>query len=461
MSLQVRIGVHSGLVVAGEMGGGKTREEYAIVGEVPNVAARLEAAAQPGTILISEETQRLVVGYFETEPLGMLTLKGVSSPTEASRVMRATGIVNRLEISERGRLAPFVGREPELSQLLDRWNGVVQGKGATAHISGQAGIGKSRIARALREHLRDQGTSQVWQCSPHHQNTALHPVIRYIERAVGLDRSASSDSQSGALRDALVRGGIKDDAVLPLFANLLSVEVDGGSPRDERSSLDIRATALEALEAVLVRRPDQYPLLLIVEDLHWADPTTLDLLGRIVADIASLRVFAIFTFRPDFEAPWDTKADIVRLPIAPMTSDQVSQLVTAASGGIAISDEVRARVIANADGVPLFAEEMARMLVLGRAEVSGRSEVNAGHGGAAATAGLIAVPPTLHGLLTARLDQLQGGREIAQVASVLGREFALDLLQAISPVSPAELRLAVDQLVRDNIIRSVRGSGLR
>ncbi len=463
VSLQVRIGIHSGLVVAGEMGGGKTREEYAIVGEVPNVAARLEAAAQPGTILISAETQRLVAGYFETEPLGMLSLKGVSSPTMASQVIRATGIVNRLEISERGRLAPFVGRQPELSQLLDRWNGVVQGQGAIAHIWGQAGIGKSRITRAVREHLRGQGTSQVWQCSPHHQNTALHPVIRYIEHAVGLDRSASSDSQSGALREALVRVGINDDAVLPLLANLLSVdvEVDGGLRHDERSSLDIRATTLEVLEAVLVRRADQYPLLLIVEDLHWADPTTLDLLGRIVADIASSRVFAIFTFRPDFEPPWDTMADIVSLPIAPMTSDQLSQLVTAASRGVAISDEVRARVIANADGVPLFAEEMARMLVVGWAEESGRTEVNRGHDGAAAMAGLIAVPPTLQGLLTARLDQLQGAREIAQVASVLGREFALDVLQAVSPVSPVELRLAVDQLLRDNIIRSVRGSGPR
>lgn len=458
ISVRGRIGVHTGLVVAAEMGAGVVGEKYAIVGETPNIAARLESAAEPGSIAISEATQRLITGYVETEALGQLPLKGVSRPIEVYRVVRDTGAVNRLDVAGPGRLTPLVGREDELGRLLDRWHMAAAGQGGAVHLSGPPGIGKSRVARALHERLGTAGpTLQVWQCSAYHQSSALHPVIEHLEGRLRLDRTAAAEEQRRVLWKAVGDAGADPTTAVPLLANLLSIPDDAPTSDVVLAPLDVRAATLNLLESLLVSNGANHPLLLVVEDLHWASPTTLDLLGRIVATIQSLPVLAVFTFRSGFVPPWATEPGTVDLDLelAALSPIEVSALVLAAGRGMAIAPELIARVVESADGIPLFVEEMVKMLdtsAIAGAPGNDLIDLTRHH---------VAVPPTLQGLLTARLDQLPEVREITQIAAVLGREFSLELLGELCALDSASVKVAVQRLVDEDVVRPIgrRGRG--
>ncbi|HEY1275618.1 MAG TPA: AAA family ATPase [Thermoleophilaceae bacterium] len=438
ISLQVRIGLHSGVVVAGEMGAGDTRSQHDIVGEMPHIAARLESIAPPGSAVISDATHDLVEGYFETEPLGEKELKGLSRPIGVHRVVRSTGAVGRLEVAGPRPLSRLVGRDLELARLADAWRQVGRGEGAVAHVTGEAGIGKSRLVRALAERERVEA-EQTWQCSAHHRTTPLYPVIRLLERMLGIDRSESAERQLQVLDEAAVRAGLDPGEVVPVLADLLAIRggLNGDAP--DLAPRDARTASLRVLESLLVADPARHPLLLVVEDLQWADPTTLELLDRITAGLRRVPALCVLTFRPDFEPPFRRRRALVEIELGPLTSEEVHALAAAASS-TPLGPEVLERVDSAADGVPLFVEEMLKVLE---------------HGNGAA------VPPTLEGLLTERLDRLPELRDVIDTAAILGREFDPVLLGALEPSGGGDLDAALARLAAQDVIRPVGDAGSR
>jgi class 3 adenylate cyclase/tetratricopeptide (TPR) repeat protein len=446
-SIRVRIGLHTGLVVAGEADAGEARL-LDVVGRMPHVAQRLEAIAPAGAIVISDATLDLVDGWFETEPLGEKALKGVSRPVGVHRVVRATGAVGRLEVAVGRPLTPVVGRAAELERLGSAWRQVAAGRGAVAHVTGEAGIGKSRLVRALVEDVGAQvGAEQTWQCSAHHRSTALYPVIRLLERLLSLDRGAAADRQRAVIERAVVDAGLDPAEAVPLLADLLSVPRGDAHGAPGLTPLDARTAILRILEALLVTNAARHPLLLVVEDLHWADPTTVELLGRIVAGLPEVPVLCVLTFRPEFAPPWTRRHPVVEIALGPLSSGEVRAMATAANG-TRLPPDVLEWVEAASDGVPLFVEEMLKMLR---------------HGGddARRAPTARAVPPTLEGLLTERLDRLPDLGDVIDIAAILGREFDRSLLGALVPSDGADLGPALVQLAAQDVLRPVGGAPSR
>ena len=467
--LRVRIGIHSGIVVAGEMGAGGTREPLAIVGETPHIAQRLESIARPGSVLISDATLDLVDGYFESESEGEKLLRGVSRPVRVHRVVRATDAVDRLEVAGTQRLTPLVGRDAELERITAVWGRVTQGQGATVHVTGEAGIGKSRLVRELASGLvgepagglvsapagglvgepagcpeRASGAVQVWQCSAHLRTTMLHPVIRCLEHLLGLAPLSAAERLS-VLRRAAADAGLDEAEAVPLLADLLSIHDAPSAGLPELDAREMRTAMLNLLEALLIADPARHPLLLIVEDLHWADPTTIELLDRMIANPRRLPVMCVLTFRPDFRPRWTAVRDLTEIPLGPLTSEGVRALAAWASPK-AVDPAVLEWVDATADGVPLFVVETLKMLEqIAPASAGGPLPVAAG------------VPSTLQGLLTERLDRLPDLGDVIDVAAVLGREFDRELLEALWPRARAELEPALVQLAAQDVLRAGGG----
>jgi class 3 adenylate cyclase/predicted ATPase len=448
VSLQVRIGLDTGIVVAGQMGAGEMREHLAIVGETPHIAARLESIAQPGSVMISDATRALVEDYFETKPQGVTALRGVSRTVGVHKVLRPSALVERLEVAAARRLRPMVGRGRELARLTEAWQQAEDGHGATVHVSGEAGIGKSRLVIGLREQVGQRiRVERRWQCSAHHRNTSLYPVIRFLERLLGLDRRETFRHQLEVLKRAVLAAGLDPVEAVPLLGDLLSVR---GGHRDARAGLtprDARTATLRVLEALLVTNPAEHPMLLLVEDLQWADPTTVELIGRLVPRLPGIPVLCILTFRREFKPPWSQP--VLEMELGPLSSEHVRAMIAAGSD-TALDPAVVQRVDANADGVPLFVEEMLKMLELG-------SETAAADGAMSPTV----VPPTLQGLLTERLDRLPELGDVIDAAAVLGREFDRDQLAALEPQHGADLGPALEQLAAHDVLRLIDDAGSR
>ncbi len=438
-TIDVRIGLHSGVVVVAE-NFGEQREQHEIIGETPHIAQRLESIAAHGSVVMSDATRALVGGYFETEPLGERELKGISRPIAVHRVVRATGAVGRLEAADAASLTPLVGRDRELGQLIEAWRQAAAGTGTIVELTGEAGIGKSRLVHALLGQLEPElAATQVWQCSAHHAGTSLHPLIRLLERHLALDRSAPEDAQLEAIAVAATAAGLNPGEAVPLLADLLAVAGGRNGDGTPLSPRDARTATLRVLESMLIADPEKHPLLIVVEDLHWADPTTIEFLGRIARGVTSLPVMCVLTFRPDFTPSWRRRRPVLEIALGRLTSDEVRAMVS--SGSTAQLDpRALERLDAAADGVPLFVEEVLRMLEAG-AEAD---ELVGGDGGSH-------VPSTLHGMLTERLDRLGPLGELVDVAAVLGREFDRELLVALAPDS--EISLAVAQLAAHGVLR--------
>jgi class 3 adenylate cyclase/tetratricopeptide (TPR) repeat protein len=442
--LEVRVGLHTGVVVVGEMGAGEARSQHDIVGETPHIAARLQSVAEPGSVVISGDTRELVEGYFETEALGAKGLKGVSRPIDAHRALRPTGAVSRLEVAGARRMTPVMGRDRELERLTDAWRQAESGQGAIVHVTGEAGIGKSRLVHALREgEVRQAGVEQIWQCSAHHGTTSLYPVIRLLERLLALERKETASRRLEALRQAAVDAGLDPAEAVPLVAELLSVSGANGAAGASLAPRDARTATLRILESLLVTNPARHPLLLVVEDLHWADPTTVELLGRIAGRLPGVPVLCVLTFRPEFEPPWAQRQPILEIELGPLTSSEVRAMARAASD--TLDPTVLDWLDTAADGVPLFVEEMLKML-----------ERDAGSEIVARAPSATVVPPTLDGLLTERLDRLPELAEVIDVAAVLGREFDRSLLGALGS-GDGDLEPALAQLQAQDVLRPVVG----
>jgi class 3 adenylate cyclase/predicted ATPase len=433
ISVQVRIGVHSGIVIAEELGGGgsETASQLDVSGEMPHIAARIESTAPHNSVAVSDATLELVEGYFESEPLGQKMLKGIAEPIGVHRIVRATGALGRLEVAAGRRLTPVVGREAELRRLKGAWEQAAAGRGGVVHVTGEAGIGKSRLVHELVESLGGEaGDVQRWQCSAHHQSSSLYPVATFVERALGVERG---EDPKAALQCAAVGAGLDAAETVPLLADLLSIRLTESAhnltPRDARTAL------LHVLEQMLVTNSQRHPLLLVVEDLHWADPTTIELLGRVVRGLVGCPVLSIFTFRPGFQPPWRAS----ELPLAALNADEVRAMALAATE-TEPDPAVLEWVETAADGVPLFVEEMLKS------------------GEARATS---AVPPTLEGLLTERLDRLPELADVIDMAAILGREFDGALLSRLAPLRGADLDHALVQLTAQDVRRGVEGVASR
>ena len=447
--LAVRLGIHTGLVVVGEMGGGERREPMAIVGETPNIAARLQGIAEPITIVVSSATYHLIQGYFACQALGSHTLKGLSQPIEVYRVLHESGVQSSFELAVTKGLTPLVGREQELRILLERWERVKEGEGQVVLLNGEAGIGKSRLVQALKEQLAGESHVRIEsRCSPYYQNSSLYPVIDHLERLL-FRKEDSPEEKLGKLERALVvaQHAVPLQETVPLFASLLSLPLsDRYSPLDLSPQRQKQKT-LEALLSWLLKEAEKQPVVRIVEDLHWVDPSTLEYLSLVVEQVPTARVFTLFTFRPDFSPPWAMRSHMTQITLNRLTRKQVEVMVERMTGGKILPVEVVQQLVAKTDGVPLFVEELTKIVL-----ESGLLKEEDEQYELTGPLPPFAIPSTLHDSLMARLDRLATVKEVAQLGATLGREFTYELLKAVSPLDEVTLQRGLDRLVEAELL---------
>jgi len=448
LELSVRVGIHTGLVVTGAVGEGSTRENLAI-GETPNIAARLQGEAEPNTVLVSAATYQLIEGYFACQEPHNLVLKGFSQPMGVCRIDRVS-TARILLYPATTALRPIVGREHETGLLFERWQRINEGMGQVVLLSGDAGIGKSRLLKALEEHVaRDP---QAWlmpcQCSAYHQNSAFYPVIDLLERSIlQFKQSDGPTEKLSRLEGFLVQYGFALPEVVPVFLDLLSVSLDRKYPPSTLSPERQKQLIFETMLGVLLEVARRQPLLLVMEDLHWADPTTLEFLNLIVDQLATTRIFALFTFRPDFNPPWTPRAYLTILMLNRLTRKKCTDMIRHIAGGKSLPAEVLEQILIKTDGIPLFVEELTKSVLesgLLREEekeytLTGRFLP-------------LKIPVTLQDSLMARLDRLASAKELVQLCAILGREFSSEMLLAILPRSEEILRQGLRQLVKSELL---------
>ena len=442
--LAVRLGIHTGLVVVGEVGGG-SRQEHLALGETPNVAARLQGLAAPNTLVISAATFQLLGGFFACQPLGTPLLKGLAQPLAVYRVLYESMARSRLEAVGSTGLTPMVGREQEIGLLLERWAQVKDGFGQVVLLSGEAGIGKSRLAQVLKEQVAAE--PQAWltpcQCSPYYQHSALYPLIDLLERvALHFEREESPAQKLRKLEGFMVQYGLPLAEVVPLFAALLSLPLPADYAPLTISPEQQKQQTLQALLTILLRIAAQQPVLLVMEDLHWVDPSTLELLSLLVDQGPTARILALFTFRPDFPPPWTGRAHLTQVTVHRLPRRQAVEVIRQVAHGKTLPPEVVEQIVAKTDGVPLFVEELTKM-VLESDLLQEREDCYELTGPLPP----LAIPATLHDSLMARLDRLATVKSLAQLGATLGREFAYELLRSVSPWDEETLQRGLQQLV--------------
>ncbi len=445
-SLQTRVGIATGLVVVGDLIGSGEAQERGIVGETPNLAARLQGVAEPNMVVIAEGTRRLLGDLFELQDLGLRELKGIAGPVRAWVALRASSAEGRFEALHANGLTALVGREEEVELLLRRWARAKTGEGQVVLLSGEAGIGKSRLTAALLESVAAEPHTRLrYFCSPQHTDSAFYPIIGQMERAAGLGYDDKPQAKLDKLDAVLAQTSTSpEDAAL--FAEMLSLPNDGRYPALALTPEQRRQRTLEALMAQTEALTRSSPVLMIFEDAHWTDPTSLEAFGRLVDQFAGLRVLLIVTFRPEFEAPWIGRPHVTALTINRLAQRDIDAMIDRVVGNKQLPASIRQDIIERTDGIPLFVEEMTKAVL--EAETEGESRQTA----AAVPSPALAVPASLHASLMARLDRLGSAKEVAQVGSVIGREFSYTLLAAVVRKPDAELELALDRLIQAGLL---------
>ena len=437
--LQARVGIATGLVVVGDLVGEGSAQEQSVVGETPNLAARLQALAAPASLVIAASTRRQIGELFELETLGQQQLAGFAEPQHAWRVLGESGEVSRFEALRSGTTA-LVGRDEEVELLLRRWEQAKTGEGRVVLMSGEPGIGKSRLTAALSDHIRSEPHTRLrYFCLPHYQDSALYPFIVQLERAAGFARDDTVDAK---LRKAgaLLVPGTRDDDDITLLRELLSLPSSAAdlnlSPQRRREKL------FEALLSQLQSEARRQPVLMVFEDAHWIDPTSRELLDLMVDRVRRLPVLLAITFRPEFQPPWLGRSHVTSVALNRLGERDGAALALNLAGNAALSADIVVEIVERTDGVPLFVEELTKAVL-----------ESAGHGGRVAavlaTTSLAArsVPATLHASLLARLDRLgPAPKEIAQIGAVLGREFAYDVIEPVAQRDERQLQAALGQL---------------
>jgi class 3 adenylate cyclase/predicted ATPase/tRNA A37 threonylcarbamoyladenosine biosynthesis protein TsaE len=444
----VRLGLHTGVAVVGSVGSGARQEQLAM-GDTPNIAARLQGLAAPNTVVLSAVTVRLLHGAFALEDIGVQQLKGVTEPMAVCRVLGPEEPTSDEAEPTPARLPFLVGREAELGLLLRRWEQSKARLGQVVLLSGEAGIGKTALVEALRAHVGREGHTRVrFRGSPYHTHSALYPVIEHLRRLLLLDHHDSSEAALDKLERVLQGSGLPLAEIAPLLAALLAVPLPEGryaaltlTPQQQRQQ------TLDALVAWLVAEADRRPVLAVYEDVHWADPSTLELLGMLVEQAPTVPMLHVLAFRPDFVPPWSPRAHITPLTLNRLDRPQVEALIQHLTGGKALPAEVVQHIVTRTDGVPLFVEELTRMLL-----ESGLLHEEETHYVLTGPLASGPIPATLHDALMARLDRLGAAKAVAQLGAVLGREFAYTLIQALAPLDEATLQVQLGQLVAAEIL---------
>lgn len=454
--LRVRIGIASGAVVVGDTGAGDASVPKLAVGETPNLAARMEGLADADEIVISASTRRLIGAAFELVDLGTHALKGFAEPVPAWRVIGIATTAGRFEAARGARFTPFVGREAELALLRDRWEQARDREGQVVLLSGEPGIGKSRVTQILRERLSEELRTQLrYQCSPYHTSSALHPVIDQLQRMAGFDASDPAQTKLDKMEAQLhgVSGSLS--AVAPLFAALLSIDASGRYPPSGLTPQAQKDATLKALVGHVLAVSAKQPVLMIFEDAHWIDPTTQEFLDLLLPAIATERVLSVITHRPEYQPPWLRLAHVTALVLARLPRRQAVLMTENVSGGVSLPKEVLDQIIVKTDGVPLFVEELTKTVL----ESGLVSEANGVHRLVTPLPDL-SIPSTLQDSLMARLDRAAPMREVAQIGACIGRQFSRELLAAVSPLNASALDDALRQLVNAELVFRV-GTGLR
>jgi class 3 adenylate cyclase/predicted ATPase len=445
-SLQTRVGIATGVVVVGELVGSGEAQERGIVGETPNFAARLQGLAEPNTVVIAETTRKLLGNLFELEDLGARELKGIAGLVRAWVALRASSVEGRFEALHATGLTALVGREEETELLLRRWSKAKSGEGQVVLLSGEAGIGKSRLTATMLERLASEPHTRLrYFCSPQHTDSALYPVIGQLERAAGLARDDTPQAKLDKL-DAVLAQSSASAQDAALIAEMLSLPNDGRYPALDLAPQQRRQKTMEAFTAQLEALTRQKPVLQIFEDAHWADPTSLEVFGRAVDRIRTLRVLLIVTFRPEFEPPWIGQPHVTALTINRLTEREVGAIIDRIVGNKRLPASIRQDIIDRTDGIPLFVEEMTKAVLEAEGEGAAERAV------AAVPSPAVAVPASLHASLMARLDRLGPAKEVAQIGAAIGREFLHALLAAVVRKPEAELASALDRLIAAGLL---------
>ena len=443
--LEVRVGIATGLVVVGETVG---EGEQVVIGETPNLAARLQGLAEPNAVVIADSTRQLLGGRFNLEDLGQHSLKAMGNPIPSWRVLGEHAAESRFEAGHTQSVTGFFGREREVNVMMDRWAQARSGGGQVVLLSGEAGIGKSRVVEALRQTMIDEPHTRIqYQCSPQHTNSPLYPVISQLERAAGFVHDDNAEIKLYKLEQVLRQSFSIIDHVAPLFATLLSLPFDGRYAALDLTPRDQKERTILALIDLLGGLAKQRPVLFILEDAHWIDPTTLELFTRTIDQLQRWPVLLIVTFRPEFEVRWRHYPHVTALALDRLGQSHVVAMIDSLTEGKLLPADVRDAVIAKTDGVPLFVEELTKA-VLG----SGLVEEAADHYVLRGPLPPLAIPATLHDSLLARLDHLAPVREIAQLGAVIGREFSYELLDAVAPIHGEALENALGQLTNAELI---------
>jgi class 3 adenylate cyclase len=448
LKLQMRVGIATGLVVVGDLIGSGVAQEEAVVGETPNLAARLQGLAAPNTVVIAADTRRLTGGLFEYCDLGAATLKGFADPVRAWQVVGPSAIESRFEaLHAASTTTPLIGRDEELDLLMRRWQQAKEGEGRVVLLSGEPGIGKSRVTEAIEERLIGESHIRLrFFCSPYHGETALHPIISQLEHAAGFERDDNAERRLGKL-EAILTPKPKDmKQAIALLADLLSIGGDRYPPLNLNPQRRKEGT-LEALFAQLAGLAAHRPVLMVFEDVHWIDPISLELLELTVERIPSLRVLLVITLRPEFQSPWTGDAHVTTLELNRLDRRHGTELVKRLTGNKQLPSAILDQITAHADGVPLFVEELTKaVLESGLLRDAGDRYVLTG------PVPPLAIPTTLHASLMARLDRLAPIREVAQIGAAIGREFSYELLAALVPLPESTLQEAVERLVHSELV---------
>jgi class 3 adenylate cyclase/tetratricopeptide (TPR) repeat protein len=441
VALQVRVGVATGLVVVGDLIGSGSAQEQAVVGDTPNLAARLQAMATPGSVVLAESTRRLTGRLFEYRDLGSVSLKGFSDNVAVWQALGEGAAEGRFE-ALRGSTTPLVGRDEEIELLLRRWEEAKGAEGSIVLVSGEPGIGKSRLAQTLLERLSGQPHTRLrYFCSPHHQNSALYPSIAQLERAAGFRREDTAEQKLAKLEAVLSLGTNELSEVVPLFADLLAIPTGERYPPVTLSPQKKKDKTLHAQIAQVERLAAREPVLMLFEDIHWSDPTTRESLDLLIERVPALRILVILTFRPEFNPSWIGRPQVSLLSLNRLPPRRRSEMIAYVAGG-ALPKEIADQIVERTDGVPLFIEELTKTVI-----ESGMVAENAGAYAATGPVAPLAIPATLQGSLLARLDRLAPTREIAQIAAALGRQFSHELISAAAHMPQPQVDDALAQLV--------------
>ena len=447
--VQVRVGIHTGPVVLGQMGGGRRHEQLAL-GETPNIAARLQGVAQPDEVVISAATQRLVAGLFETQDQGRIDVKGLSFPPSLFRVTAEGTARSRFEVAVRDGLTPLVGRELEAGFLAERWEQAQAGAGQAVLLSGEPGIGKSRLTSELRAQVEQHDDTAVplaFQCSPYAQHSAFSPIIERLSQVLQFRPEDAQEHKVAKLCDTLRPYRFPQAETLALFASLLSLPAPPDGPPLTLSPQRQKQKTQEALVAWFIEEAEQRAVYAIWEDLHWADSSTPEVLSLLLDQLPTARILAVLTYRPEFSPPWPVRSHMTQFTLGRLGQSQMEAMVTTVTGGKLLPPALMAEVARKTDGIPLFVEEFTKMVV----ESDWLQETD-GHYELTGPLPTLSIPSTLQDSLMARLDRLATAKAVAQLGATIGREFSYALIAAIAPSDEATLHEGLQQLVTAELV---------